>query len=249
METQKLNLLKALHKFQSECPVIYKQSEAVGKDKVVKYKYADLSAIVQIIQPILTKCNLVYTQDISTQNDTVTVTTIIYEIISGESIFTESSVSISENKGYMTSVQTLGSLSTYLRRYQLSSILGLVTEFDHDGNNDSTPFNNTSKTTSKTTSNPPQSTQNQHQLNTIKPSTSIINQLKNDIVTIKESGKIHTPPDYLNDLTILIDKIKSINDIDVLRELYTENTTLINKFPNLKIDFIERSKYLKEVEG
>ena len=68
-----------------------------------------------------------------------TIKTIIFHIESGESI--ESLTEIPKNvalKG-MNDFQVLGSAITYLRRYALSSILGLVTDKDTDAGGQQQP--------------------------------------------------------------------------------------------------------------
>jgi len=116
------NLYKALANFQAEVPNIYKNAQGYG------YKFADLGAINEIIKPLLTKHGLGYAQPINGS----TIKTILFHVESGESL--ESSADIPQGvqlKG-MNDFQVLGSAITYLRRYSLSSMLGLVTDEDAD---------------------------------------------------------------------------------------------------------------------
>lgn len=116
------NLYKALLDFQQEVPNIFKNSTGYN------YKFADLGEINEIIKPLLKKYGLGYVQPI----DGSTIKTIIFHAESGESI--ESSANIPQGvqlKG-MNDFQVLGSAITYLRRYSLSSMLGLVTDEDAD---------------------------------------------------------------------------------------------------------------------
>jgi hypothetical protein len=116
------NLFKALANFQQECPIILKDTQAFG------YKYADLPAIFPVINPILKKNGLGFTQLINGMS----IKTIIFHIESGEQL--ESSTDIPQGvqlKG-MNDFQVLGSAITYIRRYALSSALGLVTDKDTD---------------------------------------------------------------------------------------------------------------------
>ena len=116
------NLFKALANFQQQVPVIHKGTQGYG------YSYADLPAIFEIINPILKENGLGFTQLIEGQG----VKTIIFHIDSGEKI--ESLTDIPQNvtlKG-MNDFQVLGSAITYIRRYALSSALGLVTDKDTD---------------------------------------------------------------------------------------------------------------------
>ncbi|AZA91181.1 ERF superfamily [Chryseobacterium nakagawai] len=117
-------LYKSLAAFQQEVPVIHKDTQGYG------YSYADLPAIFEIINPLLKINGLGFTQPINGKE----IKTIIFHTETGESI--ESTIEIPEGvqlKG-MNDYQVLGSAITYLRRYALASILGLVTDKDTDGN-------------------------------------------------------------------------------------------------------------------
>jgi len=115
-------LYKALASFQAEVPHIYKGASGYG------YKFADLGEINEIIKPLLTKNGLGYVQPL----DGESLKTIIFHVASGESI--ESSVLIPQGVqlAKMNEFQVLGSAITYLRRYSLSSMLGLITDEDAD---------------------------------------------------------------------------------------------------------------------
>lgn len=118
------NLYKALAEFQQEVPIIHKKTEGYG------YTYADLPAIFTIINPILKKNGLGFTQLVL---DDV-IKTIVFHHESGEQI--ESSIKLVNGVTLvkMNPFQVLGSQITYLRRYAISSMLGLVTDEDNDGN-------------------------------------------------------------------------------------------------------------------
>jgi hypothetical protein len=116
------NLFKALANFQQEVPVIHKGTQGFG------YSYADLPAIFDKINPLLKKHGLGFTQ-LSNGTDLVTC---IFHVESGETI--ESTTAIPQGvqlKG-MNDFQVMGSAITYVRRYALSSALGLVTDKDTD---------------------------------------------------------------------------------------------------------------------
>jgi hypothetical protein len=116
------NLLKALAKFQSEVPTIHENTKGFN------YTYSDLNTIFKVIKPLLSKHGLGFTQPL----DGDKVKTIVYHVDSGESI--ESSINIPTGvslKG-QNDYQTLGSGITYLRRYSLSCVLGLITDKDAD---------------------------------------------------------------------------------------------------------------------
>lgn len=121
--TNMIGLFKSLAGFQSEVPIIHKGSQGYG------YSYTDLADITRTISPILKKHNLGYYQNIIENS----LHTVVFHTESGESI--ESKVTIMEEtlKG-QNKFQALGSAITYLRRYSLSCMLGLVTDKDMDSN-------------------------------------------------------------------------------------------------------------------
>ncbi|MEC4049309.1 ERF family protein [Flavobacterium sp. SUN046] len=118
----KTNIFKALANFQQEVSVIHKDTQGYG------YTYADLPKVFEIINPLLKKHGLGFSQLMQGQS----IQTILFHIESGETL--ESLTDIPQNvslKG-MNEYQVLGSAITYLRRYSISSILGLVTDKDTD---------------------------------------------------------------------------------------------------------------------
>ena len=130
-------LYKALANFQQEVPTIHKGTKGYG------YSYADLPAIFEVINPLLKKNGLGFTQ---TVNGTQLCTT-VFHVATGETI--EGCADIPQRvtlKG-MNDFQVLGSAITYMRRYQLSAMLGLVTDKDTDagGQQVSTPTKQTVK--------------------------------------------------------------------------------------------------------
>ena len=114
---------KALANFQQEVPVIHKGTEGYG------YSYADLKEIFIVINPLLKKHGLGFTQEMDGED----LKTTIFHVESGE--FRESSTHIPQGVqlAKMNVFQVLGSGITYIRRYALSSALGLVTDKDIDG--------------------------------------------------------------------------------------------------------------------
>lgn len=116
------HLFKSLAEFQQEVPTIHKATQGYG------YTYADLPKIFEVINPLLKKHGLGFTQLIHGTD----LITIVFHVESGETL--ESKTSIPQNvqlKG-MNDFQVFGSACTYLRRYSLSSCLGLVTDKDTD---------------------------------------------------------------------------------------------------------------------
>lgn len=133
------NIYKALADFQQEVPVIEKGTKGYG------YSYADLPAIFEVINPLLKKNGLGFTQLLNGNK----IKTVLFHIESGEIIESETDMPFdsliyeevitakgqkSVIKGFegMNKAQATGSLITYFRRYALSSLLGLVTDIDTD---------------------------------------------------------------------------------------------------------------------
>lgn len=120
-ESGLINIFKALADFQQECPIIHKGTQGYG------YTYADLPKILEVINPLLKKHNLGFTQLLKDNG----LETIIFHTKSGEYITSYTSIPAATLKG-MNEYQSFGSGITYYRRYALSAALGLVTDKDTD---------------------------------------------------------------------------------------------------------------------
>jgi len=131
------NLFKALADFQQEVPVIHKGTEGYG------YSYADLPAIFEIINPLMKKNGLGFTQLMEGKS----IRTIVFHIESGETLESITDIPQGVSLAKMNEFQVLGSAITYLRRYSLSSALGLVTDKDTDASGEQvkTPVKNKPK--------------------------------------------------------------------------------------------------------
>ena len=115
-------IYKALANFQQEVPVIFKGTSGYG------YKYADLPTIFEIINPLLKRHGLGFTQLVNKES----LQTILFHIESGEVITSDTKLSSGVSLAKMNEFQVLGSQITYLRRYAISSLLGLITDVDND---------------------------------------------------------------------------------------------------------------------
>jgi hypothetical protein len=116
-----INIFKALADFQQECPVIHKGTTGYG------YTYADLPQILEVINPLLKKHGLGFTQMLEGSG----LRTILFHIKSGEYLESYCDIPTTSLKG-MNDFQAIGSGITYFRRYCLSSILGVVSDKDTD---------------------------------------------------------------------------------------------------------------------
>ena len=124
--TTVVEIAKALSEFQG-------QVEPVTKDAInpfFKSKYASMENIVATIKKPLVKNGLSFVQLPTGDNG---LTTMILHV-SGEWIRSTAIMHPTKNDP-----QGQGSAITYLRRYALSALLGLVTDEDDDGNKASTP--------------------------------------------------------------------------------------------------------------
>ena len=118
-------LATALVKAQGEARDITKDKQGYG------YKYATLESILSMLRPILTKNGLAVVQTHGKQGNDITVTTRIIHT-SGEWIEDTGAVEFEKLKG-MNNAQAVGSVITYLRRYQISSFLNITSDEDVDG--------------------------------------------------------------------------------------------------------------------
>lgn len=122
------NLFKALAEFQQEVPAINKDAKGYG------YKYASLPFIIEKINPVLKKTGLGFTQLVEDNS----IKTILFHVESGEKLESLTTIPQGVNLKGMNEFQVLGSAITYIRRYALSSILGLVTDEDTDASGEQT---------------------------------------------------------------------------------------------------------------
>lgn len=131
------NIFKALANFQQEVPVILKGTTGYG------YQYADLPAIFEVINPLMKKHGLGFYQAVNGTK----IKTVVFHIESGEVVESETDIPQGVSLKGMNDFQVLGSAITYIKRYALSSLLGLVTDKDTDAsgeqvkiNKEDTPF-------------------------------------------------------------------------------------------------------------
>jgi hypothetical protein len=119
------HLFKSLAAFQQEVPVIHKATQGYG------YSYADLTSIFTVINPLLKKHGLGFSQPLQCQDGVTYLETIIYHVESGETLTSKVEIPrIALAK--MNDYQSFGSGITYFRRYSLAAALNLVTDVDTD---------------------------------------------------------------------------------------------------------------------
>ncbi len=123
------NIYEALANFQQEVPVILKETSGYG------YQYADLPAIFEAINPLLKKHGLGFYQAVNG----ISIKTVIFHVKSGETLDSETNIPQGVQLKGMNDFQVLGSAITYIKRYALSSLLGLVTDKDTDASGEQAP--------------------------------------------------------------------------------------------------------------
>lgn len=116
------SIYKSIASLQQEIEVIHKDTPGFN------YSYADLPAVLKILNPEMKKHGLGFYQVINGTQ----LKTVVFHTESSE--FIESNMDIPQNVelAKMNQFQVLGSAITYLRRYSLSAMLGLVTDKDTD---------------------------------------------------------------------------------------------------------------------
>ncbi len=146
METSKdINeIAEALANFQSSVPTISKNKTAKVSTKgggSYSYNYADIADVLQSVRSDLSKNGLSVSQ--FPENENIVINNIVQEYVvvttkimhkSGQWLQSSIKGCISANQGRMSNMQGIGSITTYLRRYSLASMLGLATDDDVDGN-------------------------------------------------------------------------------------------------------------------
>lgn len=123
------NLIQALVSARAEMAAPKKTSS----NPAFRSKFADLAAILEAVEPALTKHGLAVTQSMRTAPEGVMLLDTTLWHTSGESL-----TSTAELHPEKATLQGLGSAITYLRRYQLQALLCLAAE-DDDGNAASAP--------------------------------------------------------------------------------------------------------------
>lgn len=116
-------LLEALLKAQVAFPPIKKNA----KNPHFGNRYADLQSIVDTVRPVLADHGLAFYQAADAHGEFAVLRTVLFHAESGESLESTLPIVREDNP------QKVGSLLTYMRRYGLCALLGIVTEDDDDG--------------------------------------------------------------------------------------------------------------------
>jgi hypothetical protein len=127
------NIYAALAQFQSKCPMIRKDATTKVKMKSggeYTYKYGSLPHVLEQIKPHMAAAGLGFTQPIELlENGGEAIRTILFHVVDDKTI--ESQIELPDFQfDKMNFMQSKGSVITYLRRYAIMSVLGIVAEDD-----------------------------------------------------------------------------------------------------------------------
>lgn len=117
-------IAKAINAFRQ----VVKQPTKDGDNPFLKSRYVQLEGVVDAIDRALPDTGLAYTQDVVSEGNQVSVSTLIFHS-SGQFIeLGPLSVPVTKNDA-----QAFGSAETYARRYSLSAAFGITSDLDDDG--------------------------------------------------------------------------------------------------------------------
>ena len=121
-------LAEALSKAQGEMP----PAPMGSKNPFLKNKYANLGDIIKTSFPVLARNGLSVSQGVINEGEMVGVETILMHS-SGEWLSSKMFSPPGDIEKGVSVIQVLGKTITYLRRYTLSSVLGMYADEDADG--------------------------------------------------------------------------------------------------------------------
>lgn len=122
-------LIEALAQAQGEFEPVKKSAE----NPFLKNKYATLDGVIDVIRGPLSRHGLAFVQPLTTAEGATWLETRIMHS-SGEWIATAAQVPDLDGSKGVNSLQAFGGALTYMRRYMLTTMLGINSEDDTDGN-------------------------------------------------------------------------------------------------------------------
>lgn len=175
-----------------------------------KSKYAPLPDVLKVIRPIASKYGLAIIQNPYTEDEKVGVITLIMHE-SGEWIETEALVSKPEKN----TPQGIGSVITYLRRYTISSIVGISSEEDDDGNSNESSNKKKSEEGKKSEDTKEIDKIKKEITNSAQTKAAINNDIKESVKTILKKYHTSGNPNKIEDINEAKKCLKEINDINM----------------------------------
>ena len=220
-----VKLAEALAKFQAEV----KNPPNTKVNPYYKSKYAPLDEVLNTVRPVLGKYGLSFFQNqVTDDNGRVGVITLLMHS-SGEFLESDAIYATPEKN----TPQGLGSVSTYLRRYQLSSVLGIASEDDDDGNADEPQPKEDGKKANKTSNAQPQAKPEDRLAQAIKSIEELTTSLQNAGVDKKLIADAIMQHNKTTDKTTGESKgianYNKIKDIEVATNVYKELKLLEGK--------------------
>ena len=119
-------IIPALINIQREVTNIGKNADGYG------YKYAKLESVLNMLRPIFNKHDVLIWQDAAGEDGDKTTITTEFVHSSGQSKKQSITVNIPQ-LAKMNSLQSLGSVISYIRRYHLMMMIGIAGTEDDDG--------------------------------------------------------------------------------------------------------------------
>lgn len=96
------------------------------------YKYITLDDVLEALKKVLPKHKLSYVQYLDVVNGQNALVTVVYHTVTGQRI-TSTSLIPDIKDDFLSTMQSVGSNITYMRRYALCTIFGIVSDDDTDG--------------------------------------------------------------------------------------------------------------------
>lgn len=120
---------EALSAMQADLPTAEfdKVNPAFGR-----FKYASLGSLIKATRPVLTAHGFAIVQLVSSNGETVAVTSVLS--LKGCEYYLHTTMEMPINFEASNPVQAMGSVITYMRRYQYSALVGIYADEDDDGN-------------------------------------------------------------------------------------------------------------------
>lgn len=122
----------ALSRFQGSCPPIPKKKAVTGKNGNVRFHYAPLDDIVELVKGPLSECGFSWSL-VPEQDESNVIAVLKIHHAAGHEETTRFSVPIDTNE-YMTAIQRVASARSYALRYAFCDGFGIMTsDEDTDG--------------------------------------------------------------------------------------------------------------------
>ena len=123
-------LIAALHAFRAECPPILKNRDAT-KGTQTLYRYADLSEITKVVDPVLFRHQLAYGWGMRLEGELTVITCTVRHVGGGRT--SSDFYCKATGTSMMSAAQVAASAVTFGKRQSLVCVLGIHVDDDDDG--------------------------------------------------------------------------------------------------------------------